>query len=68
MDTGIGGDADGEWTRWNGAELNLDNGTFRRTADETIGKSGGAFMLASYGGYINSVQTFTLTNGGRTRE
>jgi hypothetical protein len=65
METGIGGDADGEWTRWNGAELNLNNGTFRRTADESIGNSGGAFMLASYGGYVNSVQTVTLTNGGR---
>ena len=59
------GTADGIWTRWNGAELNIDNATFRRTADETTGSSGGAFMLASYHGYANSVQTISLTNGGR---
>jgi PEP-CTERM motif len=63
--TAAGGDADGMWTRWNGAELNIDGGTFRRTGDETQGFASGAMMVASYHGYANSIQTITLTNGGR---
>ncbi len=65
--TGAGGDADGMWTRWNGAELNLDGEgtTFRRTGDETQGFASGAMMLASYHGYENSIQTVSLTNGAR---
>ena len=63
--TTVGGDVDGMWTRWNGAELNIDNATFRRTGDEANGFSGGAWMFASYHGYDNSVQTVSITNGGR---
>ena len=63
--TSVGGDSDGMWTRWNGAELNIDNATFHRAGDKPNGFSGGAMMLASYHGYANSVQTISLTNGGR---
>jgi hypothetical protein len=63
--TSLGGDSDGMWTRWNGAELNIDNATFHRAGDKPNGFSGGAMMLASYHGYANSVQTISLTNGGR---
>jgi hypothetical protein len=62
--TAAGGDADGMWTRFNGAELNIDGGTFSRTGDETQGFASGAMMMASYHGYPNSVQTSYLTNGG----
>ena len=63
--TTIGGDEDGMWTRWNGAALNIDDATFRRSGDEANGFSGGAMMLASYHGYANSMQTVNITNGGR---
>lgn len=63
--TTAGGDPDGMWTRWNGAELNIDNATFERTGDRDNGFSGGAFMLASYHGYDHSVQTINIKNGGK---
>lgn len=63
--TAAGGDADGMWTRWNGAELNINNATFRRTGDETQGFASGAMMLSSYHGYANSIQTISITNGGK---
>lgn len=62
--TAAGGDADGMWTRWNGAELNIDGGTFKRSGDETQGFASGAMMMASYHGYANSVQTSYITGGG----
>jgi hypothetical protein len=63
--TAVGGDADGMWTRWNGAELNLDGPgtTFRRSGVD--GFAGGAFMFHSYHGYDNQVQTQSITNGAR---
>jgi len=63
--TGAGGDLDGMWTRWNGAELNLDGeGTvFSRTGID--GFASGAWMFASFHGFDNSVQTVSLTNGAR---
>jgi hypothetical protein len=63
--TSLGGDSDGMWTRWNGAALNIDDATFHRAGDPGNGFSGGAFMFASYHGYANSVQTVSITNGGR---
>ncbi|MEX2306101.1 MAG: hypothetical protein WD738_00815 [Pirellulales bacterium] len=65
--TTFGGDIDGMWTRWNGAELNLDGeGTaFRRTGDAANGFASGAWMFASYHGYANSSQTVHITNGAR---
>jgi hypothetical protein len=47
--TAAGGDSDGMWTRWNGAELNLDGaGTkFSRGANFANGFTGGAMMFAS---------------------
>lgn len=63
LKTSTGGDADGNWTRWNGAELNLDNATLRSFGDP--GFTGGALMLASYHGYANSSQTVHITNGGK---
>lgn len=63
--TTSGGDIDGIWTRWNGAELNIDNSTLHRYGDYPNGFSGGAFMLASYHGYANSSQTVHVTNGGK---
>jgi hypothetical protein len=65
--TTFGGDIDGMWTRWNGAELNLDGeGTaFQRTGDAANGFASGAFMFASYHGYPNSVQHVNITNGAR---
>jgi hypothetical protein len=65
--TTFGGDIDGMWTRWNGAELNLDGAgtTFRRTGDAANGFASGAFMFASYHGYANSIQTVHITNGAR---
>ena len=65
--TTFGGDIDGMWTRWNGAELNLDGeGTdFRRTGDAANGFASGAFMFPSYHGYDNQVQTVSITNGAR---
>lgn len=63
--TSYGGDPDGMWTRWNGAELNIDNATFQRFGDRPAGYSGGAFMFASFHGYANSSQTVHITNGGK---
>ncbi len=65
--TTFGGDIDGMWTRWNGAELNLDGaGTvFRRTGNAANGFASGAFMWSSYHGYANSIQTASITNGAR---
>lgn len=65
--TTFGGDIDGMWTRWNGAELNLDgDGTvFRRTGDAANGFASGAFMFHSYHGYDNQLQTVSITNGAR---
>jgi hypothetical protein len=65
--TTFGGDIDGMWTRWNGAELNLDGeGTvFKRTGDAPNGFASGAWMWSSYHGYANSVQTASITNGAR---
>lgn len=61
--TTSGGDIDGMWTRWNGAELNLDNATFRRTGDPANGFASGAWMFASFHGFDNSVQSVNLKNG-----
>jgi hypothetical protein len=65
--TTFGGDIDGMWTRWNGADLNLDGaGTvFSRTGDAANGFASGAFMFHSYHGYDNQVQTVRITNGAR---
>lgn len=63
--TTVGGHVDGDWLRWNGAELNVDNAILRRRGDKVNGFPGGAFMLASYYGYANSLQTIKVTNGGR---
>jgi hypothetical protein len=65
--TTFGGDIDGMWSRWNGAELNLDGpGTeFRRTGDAANGFASGAWMFSSYHGYPNSSQVVHITNGAR---
>lgn len=65
--TTFGGDIDGMWTRWNGADMVIDGSgsVFSRTGDAANGFASGAFMWSSYHGYANSSQVAHITNGGR---
>ncbi len=58
--------ADGYWTEWDGAELNIDNATFQRGFTPDNGAvSGGALILGSWRSYDGQKIAVNITNGGR---
>jgi hypothetical protein len=55
-------DVDGKWTQFDGAALNLDNATLRRTRSGSS-DSGGALIFGSWRSYENQVIDVSLANG-----
>ncbi len=58
------GPPDGYWTRW-GIDLNVDNGTFRRTKDGVNSISSGAWIVGGYDQKQGMEIDINVTNGGR---
>lgn len=55
-------DQDGKWSQFDGDELNLDNGTFRRTYSDPS-ESGGALIFGSWRSYENQEIKVNVMNG-----